>query len=267
MIRTLEERNKLVEENTGLAGRVAKQYLGRGLDFDDLFQHGCLGLIRAAEEYDPEVGRFSTYADYWIKLAIRMAIKNESTMIRVPVHVWTNRAKLNKAWAALGLEASADECAARSGLSKKQLELDCQLRVAMSMELESNIEFGEEGCFVSVADYRSDPDKVDDRWDDLYDLLATLPARDREIVVMRFGLDGRDPMTLSAIGATFGCTKEWTRQIVNSVTSRLRRIMNAGDDGVQPARSPGDALRRRPGCREDQGCPGRRGGRRRKHAV
>ena len=120
-----EARNRLVQANLGLVGTIAREFLGRGLAFEDLVAEGNLGLIRAAEEFDPRFGtRFSTYAAYWIRQAIRHALINTTSTIRLPAHMVGLLTKWRRAERALSREAgraaSFDEIASSLQLSESQ---------------------------------------------------------------------------------------------------------------------------------------------------
>src|SRR5262249_11539916 len=117
----IDSRNRLVQANLGLGLKVARQYLRRGVSLDDLVGEGNLGLIRAAQEYDPSHGtRFSTYATYWIREAIRAALDNTTTTIRLPVHVSRLMGRWNRVEKALvhsqGHPPTFEEVAAAMGL-------------------------------------------------------------------------------------------------------------------------------------------------------
>ena len=138
-----EARNRLVQANLGLVGTIAREFRGRGLAFEDLVAEGNLGLIRAAQDFDPRFGtRFSTYAAYWIKEAIRHALINTTSTIRLPAHMVGLLTKWRRAERALSREAgraaSFDEIASSLQLSEAQKTLVTRALDARRLRLESS---------------------------------------------------------------------------------------------------------------------------------
>ena len=134
-----DARSKMIEANLRLVVKIARDYLGRGMLIDDLIGEGNLGLIRAAEEFDPRFGtRFSTYASYWIKQAIRHALINTTTTIRLPAHMFGLLTKWRRAERLLcrerGCAPSFDEVAAHLGLTENQKSLVAKARRATSAQ-------------------------------------------------------------------------------------------------------------------------------------
>src|SRR5215469_3002657 len=137
-------RSRMIRANLRLVVKIARDYLGRGVVLDDLIGEGNLGLIRAAEEFDPRFGtRFSTYASYWIKQAIRHALINTTTTIRLPAHMVGLLTKWRRAERELSREAgrapSFDEVAAYLELSEAQRVLVARAQQARQLKLESGI--------------------------------------------------------------------------------------------------------------------------------
>ena len=136
--------NRLVEANLRLVVKVAKDYVGKGMTLDDLIGEGNLGLIRAAQKFDPRFGvRFGTYAVYWIKQSIRLALSTSTAMIRLPAHILGMMNKWRKAERALSARLARaptfDEVAAALGLSESQKRLLLEAQRARQIKLESTV--------------------------------------------------------------------------------------------------------------------------------
>jgi RNA polymerase primary sigma factor len=227
-----EARNRLVQANLGLVVTIARQFLGRGLELDDLTGEGNLGLIRAAEEFNPRFGtRFSTYASIWIKEAIRRALINTTTTIRLPAHMVGLLTKWRRAELRLvresGRAATFEEIASVLGLSDVQKALvaqalqAAQLKTAGSCSDESGHRLADE-----VGDRQDKSEDVvesEDEWVITARRMEGLDARERAILALRYGLDG-DVLTFKEIGRRFGMTGEWARRI------ELRALRKLGDD-------------------------------------
>ena len=216
--------------NLKLVVKIARDYMGRGLSMEDLIGEGNVGLIRAAEEFDPSFGtRFSTYASYWIKMAIREGLTNTSSTIRLPAHIVKLMAKWRKAERELcrefGFAPTAEQVAVVLGLTDSQLEMIEQARRARSIQVEAG-GGDDEGAWSpdELADGHGMPGtslEADDERQGLMRRLATLDERERAVVVLRFGLEGEAPLTLREVGQRVGLTREWVRKIETRAVRKL----------------------------------------------
>ncbi len=227
-----DARNRLVRCNARLVVRIASQYTGRGLSLEDLVGEGNLGLIRAAEEYDPEFGtRFSTYSAYWIKQSIRLALTNTSSMIRLPSHMVTLLRKWAKARRSLerelGREAGFEEIADRLGLNDAHRN---HVRHAFQAKYLS-VEAGrsDEESSWQVEDFVHDVPAVSVRLEDeermiwLKRRMARLTDLERAVITLRYGLHGEESLTWCEIGQRLGVTREWARKIELKALDKLRK--------------------------------------------
>ena len=228
-----DARTRMIRSNLRLVVKIARDYAGRGLSMDDLIGEGNLGLIRAAEDFDPRFGtRFSTYASHWIKQAIRHALTNTTATIRLPAHMVTLLSKWRKAERALARELGRaptfEQVAVTLGITDAQRVLVERAKRASQLRLEGG---DDEGWTPDEAgDHREGPDAALEAADERRELLGRLDrldARERTIVRLRFGLDGDDPMTLKEVGRRLGVTREWVRKIEVRAVKKL--------DGVAPA--------------------------------
>lgn len=228
--------NELVSCNLLLVVPIAKRYYGCGLPLLDLIQEGNLGLITAAKKYDGTKGwRFSTYATYWIRQSISRALGDQSRTIRIPANMVELLGKVRKATNELTIKFKrqpTDEEIAKyldEDLDKVQTVLDVSQAVS-SLDLSVD-EDGE----TSVGDLIAD-DRVESGYANLVkeankqivdDVLGTLPAREAEILRMRFGINQEKAMTLEEVGGHYGITKERIRQIENKAIRKLRHPARA----------------------------------------
>ncbi len=229
-----EARDRMVRANLRLVVNIARNYAGKGLGLQDLIEEGNLGLLRAVEGFDPEMGtRFSTYASYWIKQSIKRALINSSKTIRIPAYMvellskW--RRATNRLSEALGRVPTQEETARLLGLPKKKLPI-----IKKAIQIHNATPQGDQseqgwslGEMVMDERLKSPEDELLDHdvLKTALELVGTLDPREATILRMRFGLDNTPPHTLKEIGLELGLTRERVRQIETEALQRLHQAL------------------------------------------
>ena len=225
----LEAKERLVNSNLRLVISNARNYQGHDMPLLDLIQEGILGLIRAAEKFDYRKGfKFSTYATFWIRESIQRAVANRARTIRIPVHIGQRERKIGRVAqelvGKLGREPTDEEIAAAADLAVKEVrETREAARVVTSLDrpvgeeedtsLGSLLPSGERGPEEEV--------EISLRQDALRRALERLPAREREVVKLRYGINGDEPTPLTETGRRLGISQDAVRRIERRALSEL----------------------------------------------
>ncbi|MBO4630350.1 MAG: sigma-70 family RNA polymerase sigma factor, partial [Lentisphaeria bacterium] len=223
-IEQTEAREELIKSNLRLVVKIAHDFKGWGLQLLDLISEGNIGLMRAVEKFDPKKGaKFSSYAAWWIKQSMHRALANQSRIIRIPVQTANKIGKIKHARIRLlekfGREPTDAEIAQALDFSERTV---AELRQANlhTISLYDPIQQGEDGEFQDIIPDKNapTPDRVLSDVESvgrLMELMKNLDERERLVLRLRFGLDGRRPKTLEQVCLLIGRTRERVRQIQN----------------------------------------------------
>jgi RNA polymerase primary sigma factor len=231
-----EARDHMVRANLRLVVTIARGYAGKGLGMQDLIAEGNLGLIRAAEGFDPSMNtRFSTYASYWIKQSIKRVVINTGKTVRIPAYMNELMLKWRRASARLHDELrrapSHEEIAAHLKLSQKKLGIIKKaIRIYNATPQNDQLDGPNSALETLIDDGSPAPETEMLKAEDVSQVLALLEQMDRReaaVLRLRFGLPGAEPMTLSDIGARLNLTRERVRQIEGEALAKLRDRMEA----------------------------------------
>ena len=231
-----ESRDRMIRSNLRLVVNIAKRYINRGLPLSDLIEEGNIGLLRAVEAFDPDQGaRFSTYASWWIKQAIKRSLINAVQPIHIPAYMVELISKWKRASRELeeklGRPPTSAELAEVMDLPPAKVRIIRKAVRALQRPVQSSQGTSADGFMLAemLQDFKSPtPDEQVFNTDDLktlHQLLQCIDEREATILRLRFGLDGQEPMTLKEIGKQVGLTRERVRQLEIEALEKLNTRM------------------------------------------
>ena len=235
-----QAREQMIKANLRLVVKISYDYANFGMPLLDVINEGNIGLMKAVERFNPRKGaKLSTYAALWIKQSIRRALSNQSKTIRLPVHVVDKVHKLHRAnvelTETLGREPTDDELAKRLGIPPSKV---AQLRVCgvSPVSLDAPIGDEDDNRFSDIVEDEGAMTpyellRVKTMRQEIREHIQHLTPREAAIISMRFGLDGKEPRTLDDVGKKFKVTRERIRQIQELALGKLRRRVEARDNG------------------------------------
>ncbi len=233
----LQSKERMIKANLRLVIAISKNYVNRGLTLPDLIEEGNIGLIRAVEGFDPAQGaRFSTYASWWIKQAIKRTLINAVQPIHIPAYMveliarWKDTSR--KFEEKHGRSPNLQELSKEMKLPVKKLVII--RRAVKAYQAPSQAPIGEDGVAMDFGDLFEDtrgkqPDREASENEDfkiILKLLDSIDERDARVLRLRFGLEGHEPLTLKQIGEIVGLTRERVRQIEVEALRRLNQQLH-----------------------------------------
>lgn len=230
-----DAKNRIMEMNLRLVIPTAKRFQRPGMELMDLIEEGNLGLLQAIDKFEPEKGyRFSTYAVYWIEQYIRKYIEEQSGSIKIPSHAWGNLKKWFRAWNELkeanGRDPSLNEMAAELDLTARQVKsIMDTLSAAKGVDSLTTLVHEEEETTLEDLisdDGKGNPHDVflkNENQNSIKKSMEDLSDRDRQVIIMRYGLADNEPKTLGEVAEILGLSRERVRQIEERAVNTLRK--------------------------------------------
>ncbi len=228
-------RQEMIQANLRLVVNIAKQFADRGMPLSDLVAEGNIGLMRAVEEFDPDAGvRFSTYAAWWIKQAIKRALINAVQPVRIPDYMAQQVTKWRRAARELedelGRPATNEEIAKKMKISPKKAAMIYQGIMAVNAPTQMPAEEPQSLAEILPDERRGVESLFDDQGNAVIvrKLLDRLPERQRKILIYRYGLDGykNPPRTYKEVGKLVGLTRERVRQLEKEALAHLQKLLD-----------------------------------------